>query len=578
MLHNRLVVATVDTLSTTSDLGIKLLSGAFFAGLLFMNLSLITRSEDYARPTEYFLLASVLCAVLAVEMFMASKNFDVVLCLFQTIALNVSLSWAYMAIFPEMTGIDTWWVKELTEAIVRQGFVPAGYSYSSFPLMHILIGEVSILSTLQFPLVSAVATGLPYELVLLLVFWITRDLYNLRTGLIAALLLSVSEIFVQSAMWQRPATLAGLYVLLVIWILHKGGGVKQSKWPVLTVLFASVTVLTHTITSVILVVILFVLWVTRGRSASTNTRTEKASVSIRVPASLWIFCTVATLGWWMYVSTTLNALPELIRSGFDIQRWTVSVLRQGYSGGTLETILNGFGFNFLYFLIVLGIFISFSRQLLIGRRRQFALTGVVLLSSTFGGFILGYSGVAPFRWLTVSTPILCIFAGLGLTGASGIPRGKHITRSIFAAGLIVVLAFSSITSPTVNIDRSFYSQNTLVRFGFTSSELVAAGFLRGHTNSTGTDTYYAWYFDGYTTIFGSKSDITPQILSGNPTSPIVILRHVVIEGPFWVGTRVTLGSQLMKRLEPYNLVYNSYVVEGYARPVPFLLNATYASG
>lgn len=545
-----------------------------------MNLSLLTRRETYARPAEYFLLAVVLCALLTVEIFFASpRRFDVVLCLIQIIALNVSLSWAYMAIFPEMTGIDTWWVKELTEAIVRKGFVPAGYGYSAFPIVHILIGEVSILSTLRFPLVSAVAVGLPYELVLVLVFWITRDLYNARAGLFAALLLSVSEIFVQSAMWQRPATLASLYALLVFWILYKGAGGKPSQWVAPTILLVSATVMTHTITSMVLVVILVVLWITQRRGTTVDDRTEKNKARIRVPAGLWIFGLVVLLGWWTYVSGTLNALPLLIRSEFDIERWTLSALSQGYSGGILESALNAFGFNLLYSFAILGILISVSKRIWSERRGQTALTAMVLLSFTFGTFAVGYSAFAPFRWLAVSTPLLCIFAGLALTGACRISRRRY--SIIIAAGLVAVLAFSSIASPTVNIDRSFYSQDTLVRFGFTSSELVAADFIGEHANSTGTDTYYAWHFDGYTTIFGTRSDITPQILSGNLTSPIVIIRREIVEHPFWVGTRVTLSHDLMKRLElkpPYNLVYNNFAVDGFARPVRFLMNATYVSG
>jgi hypothetical protein len=82
----------------------------FFVLFFYSILVVILRPDTYSRPLTYFIVATLMAAVLAVEiLYLPEKKGYSSIILLKIGLVAISLLWIPQVIFPGLTGVDVWW-------------------------------------------------------------------------------------------------------------------------------------------------------------------------------------------------------------------------------------------------------------------------------------------------------------------------------------------------------------------------------------------------------------------------------------------------------------------------------------
>ena len=118
-------------------------------------------------------------------------NKYLLLTLSQILIVSMSLRFS---VFYGSSGVmwDLWRHFEIIEPLITSGRIPQGSGYQSFPLMHLLVGETSIITLLGLK-DSVMASILFIESIsIIFTFLLVRDFYIAKAGLLGAFFLAIT--------------------------------------------------------------------------------------------------------------------------------------------------------------------------------------------------------------------------------------------------------------------------------------------------------------------------------------------------------------------------------------------------
>ncbi|MGA3193074.1 MAG: hypothetical protein ABSD73_11295 [Candidatus Bathyarchaeia archaeon] len=531
----------------------------------------LLRPEEYSRPLAYFMTIGLMASVLAVEiLFLPAGKSQERLALLKIILLSVNIELSQVFVFPSIVGIDPWLHQSFTLDILKSGVIPGGFSYSGIPLMHLLVGSFSLITGLDYKISAFLSISIVQAVsASTLVYLIGSRVFNSRIGLLGALLLGTANYELSMGYWAIPNTMATVFALAIVFLLFRTTQEKPSTNLCVTsliMLFSGALILTHTVTSVFMLLLLVVFCV--GFEVRNRVHHEGKNP---VQPSLPIFFAAGMLAWWTYVSGHLGLLATFLEEGFSLSFRLGNVPSQvsQYSNRVpiLEQLFNSGGSYLFLTISFIGCLYMFSKY---GTSRAFviAASGVITTAMAFFAPIANV-WIITQRWFYFSQILMSLPLAFGLMMLCWKMKSR-LVKSILLASLVFLLTFLMILSPTANLDNPTFSPNTQIRYAFTTSEQQALETVAGMgSKKIAVDDYYSLLdYPLYPT-----ESIGERIYNGSFTmyngEPILI-RQEIVNHPFQsiagstaykldYDPRETLTTQIFSR------IYDSNSVSGFIR-------------
>jgi len=533
----------------------------FFPLFIYSVIVVIFRPDPYIRPLGYFISTALMVAILAIEiLYLSQRKAYAYFILIKISLIALSLICIPQFIFPGLIGSDAWAHQMFTTKTLTDGIIPEGYSYSHLPIMHLLIGATSLMTGLSYKFAAMFSVCFLQIIGLVSVFLLGRFIFNLRVGLLAALLLGTSAEWIPGGIVAAPWTFSMIIVILLIYMIFLAKEKKSITFTFLILVLMVVLILSHTMTALCMAILLLLFWF----GFMLYKQVYRAEFDSPVTYYLVTFFTVAMLAWWIYGSKSITTLKEVLQYAFRVDIWSVTQIHTEYMQTVpyYESLLNLLGFLLLFAFSIVGSFYMLSSKF--GNRHSFVLTmgGLVLIFIGFFGLAQGLSGIIPHRWWYYSIIVMAIPAAIGVFLICY--RFKsNLARLSTLVLLMVTVSFFSVTPSTTNFDNPIYSKNTSARSAFTQSEISAMDTIsRVWEGVVGVNTtaeiYYFSFIKGMTTeeIAASLYDKDFTSLRG----VAVIINKEVESGYFEVtggGMKLGYSPREILQKQGFSQLYNS---------------------
>ena len=537
----------------------------FFLLLSYSIISIYLRSDPYIRPLGYFISTAIMATIVANEiLFLSPQKSHISFALCKIIIIGLSLEYSQIVIFPNVVGVDPWWHQWFTIKILDKGHIPEGYAYSKLPIMHLMIGMTSLVTDLGYKMATMLSiSSLQVISDTLFIFLLGKFLISAKVGLLAALLLEVSNYHIRFGFWTIPNTTATILVLPIIFILLKVRNDKPLIGTLVAIYLMGILVLTHTVTAMFLAILFYAFWA--GSEAYIKLFQDTKTIR-SVTLTVSVLFSIGMLAYWTYASGHIMTLANLIKLGFDS-----SLLHNIYQYlseiPVLEQIFSNLGMFLFFSLSLIGCFYMLSKKFRNRNRVSTIIGGIVILCITFFSLI-AEKKIIVGRWYYFSQILMAIPLSLSLFLLNGVFKNKFIKVFLMSIS-VFTLSFLLIMSPAANIDNNFLSPKSVIRSAFIESELQAMDIISKIWNGTiGGD----WFsHDPYDFQFNREFvSIDDSLYTGNFSDFQDIL--IIVREDIW--NRPLTSDMLRLKNDPYialeeqkfSRIYNSGSAKGYLKP------------
>ena len=454
------------------------LSQALFVG--FVAGALVTgTATPYERPLSHFLFttlafATILFDVLAVD---TSRKRDVAFVLLKIVVASLVFRYVRFFVMETMPGFDTHAHLALATYIAQNGhFPPNGGKYVYAPVWHLIVAGTQLLG---FEGPSSVFAGIvvPYALLTAVgCYLLAAELMDRRTGLLAALIVSVSDQFLLRGLTNiTPSSVVIVLSIFIFVALLRG----DERPPYVVYPLVIATFFTHQLSSFVILLLLWSLWFGQAvydRYLERGPTDYAGGFSLRfrdvlllVPPMLiqWSITPSSDRG-----SFLTNMVDRLLRSIIHFGGGSGGYAATLSQYGPISNILYTAGYSILMALGIFGalLWLHSSRR----TRGRFAAVMAafslftVIYPMTFAG--LGHL-LLPHRILVFFELFLVIFAAAAFRFMY---RRVSANRQFVAVNLVVVLlVFFMLTTPFINRNNPVYNHDRVGRLGLTDAEVDA---------------------------------------------------------------------------------------------------------
>lgn len=539
------------------------------------------------RPPQYFLLI-ILCILSTIIpiIFIKCKNNISDFIKIYVIGFNLHISVYLFRSGNGGSGGD-YWVHMVANEFLANGGVLSEISQlgsnllkeSSFPIMHIGPAISKIITDLPIKEASAVSILIPITVLTICVYLVTRELFGHKAGLLAMLLLMICDYIVRWS-FSMVTTTYGLciYFIIIFCIVKVYLNKEKQRWTLLSIVFVFIIVITHAISSYILLTTLLIF--ISGSIIHAFLYNHKLD---KTPIFLSLILGITLVISWMYTyyNTSLSFFDRIVDSLFSSFQSDIGFMNTkgnilseiGYNTEGLFTLFfDNLGFGILFGLSALTLFLAIYKKWIRSEVLFIIILSFCVLQFIVYSFpILGLNNIVPSRWFA-----FIYFFGSILMSIS-IIRISHCGKwTVFPIiFLIIIFSFGMITNSVANDDSPLYAKEFRSANSYTFAEenagLTLSPYLKN--NQLITDYYYQRLFMVKTPDLITqdiKYDEIESILLGstpsNYISSVFVFREYMIDRPiqiYWEyqsGKKVTLkkvlGNTFKSQLDKYSLIYN----------------------
>jgi hypothetical protein len=527
----------------------------------------------YQRPTEYFILACSFPALIGLEIYMLpQKKWFAPTILLQIILLAASLRWSVVFEYNSLVGSDLYH-SLLTSYITENGhIIPDTYViswadwisksvriYHDFPLMHIMVSEYTLVTSIASYKDSLTMTIGFLEIIgLLFIFLMSRKMFaDQRIALLATLLLAVSAPYIHWGIEAIPQSFGvGLFIILVYLIL-KAQKERSRPASVLFMLVLAAMMFAHTVSSFIVLLTIFLL----SLSFVLTSRLMRGSSADYRPIDIQVtlLSLTAVVAYWMLFSSFLtDRVDSLLRSFGSAHLLGLSPIGKTYIAYEVDNI----GLYLFYAFGIIGLLVS-MRKAKLGSTRL-GLSAMALLLLTYAFWLTGFTTLLPDRWIVFAFILLTIPAAAGLGRIMALARGRW--RFMLILALLCSFTFFMVMNSDVNWDSPLIGTSQTIEYAYRDSEMVGASWAASSSKTT----IYGSASMGEYLLTGLKAGMKTIDFANfqAPQNSVLVISNKVYERPTDIpfsGTAIMVGRAFAENLTLFDRVYsNGEVVAYYA--------------
>jgi len=545
----------------------------------------------YSRPLLFLVLASVLAAVIALEIAITTNFRHVPSVLFKILIVGILIRASVYFEFPSTIAVDPYYHVGFIQFVLDYGHIPAHTApydlleYPSMPIMHMLVAALSLITGLSV-YNTYFFVGIIECVSVVFIFLIGRAVLNARCGMLAALLLVFANQFLLWGMVITPETLGIVLTLVVVTALFLVPRDDMASFAVLLVVLFAGILLTHEGTSaytalVLIIVVSSFALVNKIFSVAKGHQIQEAkalSLHLRSLTLLVVLFSASIIVYWTFTGgSALNRAVALVRGGVSPTSTLTQPIAAAASAGAaaaaaaVPTLAPSALPIWSDLPVLIPIFFAtFGLLYILSAKRKKALTvawigaSALVLAITVGIYFLGSAISQPERWIVYLQVFMVIPAAVGILTLGSLANKRKGLAVIFSA--VLVLGFISITHPNAKIE-SELPWDQVPRIALLPSEVAAAQTIANKTDGrlVQTDLAYAPIFKyqynvSNLTVFPPLSAMTN--FSNNNSS--WVLRLEIANNPYIAskGPVAKLGASAYQSIEAsQNVIYDAGTVQ-----------------
>ncbi|MCE5338453.1 MAG: hypothetical protein LLF90_07205 [Methanomicrobiaceae archaeon] len=435
----------------------------------------------YYRPTSYFILISILSAIIAIEIFSSRDSHRFWPIFVKIVILSLVIRGGIYFNYPSIMGYDAYFHTKLADLIMLTGSVPPfeiSDQYVYAPIVHTFIASMGLLCQIPVKYAVFLSIGVGSVISTLFLYIIGKNIAGPQIGLLAVLLANLTNDLIVRGITNITADSLVVCYLLVMLYLVFADTIHLNTRDSLLIFFSLLLVITHQLSTFVVFLILFVLifiQVVISYIYSTHFQKSRSIIYLTLfgiaITSYWIGMEFP--GGSTFFDYVLGPFIDVLRAGGEYGS-DFLVVGRSYEQPLSDRLILQSSYLILPFFAIGGLLLWMTPE---SRKRFYiAVVAAALFVMVYGIPLLGIRNLLTSRWM----PLLCIF--LAILAAAFIWRSVNLMSSkavrICSIFLIVfVFAFLMITTPGINKDNPLVSKDTTVRNQFTLSEIQAAKTL-----------------------------------------------------------------------------------------------------
>lgn len=548
----------------------------------------------YLRPWYYFLCVSGAFTILIIQALLVElKSWNIAFYLFKVIFLSLTFRAGRFFAYPVIPGTDTHvhliWAKYISDF----GYIPpfeVADKYSFTPLWHIyeaihtMMFDVDMSQSLFF-----LASGMLVAITVL-VFAIVKNLFGLRTSLIASVFACLGDmIFIGTTSNINTSLLVMVYFLILIFCLHY----TRVAFHGIAIFAVFVLLWTHQLSVFAVFLALFGYYICDKVISSDYFRYDSVSALSKkqvnrltyINNKFMLFFYIYTIFFWYLigedtangnsffdnmVSRLVKTIQNMIQEYVSSAEPPTSVYGNLFSNfNFIDSLLYNLGYSMLFCLGLIGT--------LLVLKYWFNDERVSLLSAMGFLFVVVYPGTfiglnqlfIPHRFLPFLQLICIIFAAFSLVVLYR-SASKRISRIILTL-FVFALVFFLITTPYINRNDLIYSKSMESRTELMFSELagISWGQEVSADNHITVDPHISWVSLLTVDIFHLDPGNITYYMGRDEGSLIYIRSHIrenpnlIVSGTFGKIRMVDCSAYLNDISIRQQLVYDNFQVKIY---------------
>ena len=481
---------------------------------------------------------------------------------------------------PGFPGIDPWVLVTSSNQILEMGHILPYFTYADFPIYNLLVSVGSLVTFADVRTTTLLLVGFIEAFSIFFVYIIAKAVWNSSTGLLASLFFALTPSSIFWGAYPIPMSIGITQAIFLTSLLFQNVKSNHSKraYRSLACLIVAVTVLTHTITSTIIILVLVAMTLStyllkyRDKLWSSSDMLMRNIPNFNV---ITVLALLSTLAYWVYVATSFFSTTVITFASILGVYYPKEFIPESYvlPVSLIDLFFNDLGLIALYSLAMVGLFLALSRE---GAKSAFIL--LIITGALYGvSVLLPLVGIVSGGVILVERWEPFLFAFLVCLSASALQYIKSrfsIRTAVVIFAIIGVLMVPSVISYSPeNLDRYFSP------IFFLSSELAAADWAKGHLSSQdiASDARYSVVHGKGTKDFGHQiiSNNITQVVSSLPNTVLLVSAHSFQGGRIiysyeretfgWGGATLKLPYDINSFLNNpyYNRFFSNGIVNSY---------------
>lgn len=456
------------------------------------------------RSRLFYVLSGITGTLIMLQiLFVDDEDLLPSLLLVQVIALAFVIRLTAVYTTPTYIGIDIWThMTQLARGVFEQHSLSAmnGNKHIAAPLFHLLVASSAMLYDVSLRNALYLSIGLVMPMAILFVYGATKLLVPVRWAVLAAMLYSLGDYFIEWGIHLIPTSHGLLFFIAIVYALLRIMRLEYNARDFGLLVFLSIAIiLTHQVSTFIMLVVIFSgllaqfvlkldIFQTTARRPGVYRKLEPVNL-----AGLLAFDIGLITFMWSFTPYNGNSFLETVSLYFEQTLISSAGLLHLASGNSqfitlsaptllqnIETYIDASGFLILFALATVGCLYVLRRKRISHSVFTLLFATLVMTAFTLGLPMFGIRNFIPQRWFAF------LYAPMAILGAMGVGYLVHnLNRNVVVTALVVLaLVYPSVMviSSHGTLDSPFFPQDQ-ERLTYTESEIAAVHTIADMTGS-----------------------------------------------------------------------------------------------
>ncbi|MBA2869077.1 hypothetical protein [Methanococcus maripaludis] len=549
--------------------------------VILFTLSIFLWHNSLDRPLSYFLVFSLCSGVLAISIYFSNNKLDYYIQCIKIFLLSFNIKYSIFLSSGYLPGVDSYIHAKMNELLANSGNINVLIGKEMyFPIMHIQTAIMQIITETSIKDANNFAVIIPFVFISIFVYMVGKKLFGDREGLLAMLLLSVSDFHIYWGSAPQTTSYGIMLYYSLIYVLFKNHSYNnRTVWNILSFYLIIIIIITHAVSSYILLITLFALFLASLMYGSVckTTKLQYLGLSIITTLSLLQQWFIAIYSKNMpFFDSVVSFLYVALKTyaGF-LNRPEKVVSTAGIIPPFIDRFLDAIGLSSYLLFTILGSLIAISVRCKYKDQIKFSyvIVLIILFGITFGFPLFGLRNIMPTRWFAFEYFFVSIFAAFGIINILK-KINKIYLKKTFLISIVCILTFFMSSNTTSNVDSPLWLKDNTISTTYTLAEITGAVTMAQFSEHIFSDNRYG------SSVLGIFLNLTHEPLQNHETifkrdDDIFLWRNYMLDRPVRTFTKIEgynrritkfeiLGKNVKLKLDvETNRIYDNNEIIGY---------------